>query len=113
MKLLILILKHYELVDIINRNLAAIGIKGSTTIDGVGMSHSLINMEELPFMSILKSALLEESKDGCKVMLFAVNESDLEEAKSTIKRIVGDFKKPNTGIMFSLPIDDFEGLKEY
>src|SRR5574344_1817460 len=112
MELLVLIIKHSELVDIINRNLAMVGIGGCTTINGTGMAKSLAEQTNMPFLGALKLALNDEEVDGCKIMFSVIDKSLIDEAKDTIRRVVGDLKKPNTGIMFTLPVNFAEGLSE-
>jgi len=110
MQLLILILKKIELTNEILQKLAESGINGGTTLDGNGMADAIADMEDLPIFSILKNILVDGEKEVCKVMLFVLEEEQLRTSIEIIKNTIGDFNAPNTGIMFSIPIDNVEGL---
>ena len=47
MQLLVLILKHVELVNELVKELAEAGVHGGTSIDGTGMASTLANMEDV------------------------------------------------------------------
>jgi hypothetical protein len=98
-------------MDDIIKQLAEAGVKGGTILDGTGMAKSLVNMEELPIFDMLKALLADEEKEACKVMLFVLKQDQVQDAKTAIKEVIGDLTAPNTGIMFTVPIDDIEGLR--
>lgn len=108
MNLLVLILKKADLVNEICKDLAEEGVHGGTILDGVGMASVIEKMDDLPIFGMLKT-LLADDDDGVKVMLFVMNDEELVEARKTIKEVVG-LDKPNTGIMFALPVSFVEGL---
>ena len=54
------------------------------------------------FMLILKKCV--------KTILLVLKDDQVEETISVVKRVVGDLKEPNTGIMFTLPINNVEGF---
>jgi hypothetical protein len=55
---------------------------------------------------------VDEEKVACKVMMFVLKDERVMTTRETIKKVVGDFSVPNTGIMFSIPITYVEGLGE-
>lgn len=112
MKALTLILKHVEYTDEIIHKLAEEGVKGGTILDGTGMASSLINMEDLPLFGMLRHIMDTGDKDPCKVMIFVLEDEKVDEIKKIIREIIGGFNKPNTGIMFAIPITDLEGFGE-
>ncbi|NLY43808.1 MAG: hypothetical protein GX066_07550 [Clostridiaceae bacterium] len=112
MQLLVLILKKIELVEELIKQLAESGVTGGTIIDGTGMASALANMEDLPMFGLLRNILAGDEKEACKVMLFVLKDEVAISTRAIIKRIVGDFSEPNTGIMFSIPITYVEGLGE-
>lgn len=112
MQLFVLILKKIELEDEIVKHLAEVGVRGGTVLDGTGMAKSLANMEDLPIFDMLKAILADEGIPRCKVMLLVLRDEQLGTVRSAIKEVVGDIKAPNTGIMFSLPVQFVEGLSE-
>ncbi len=112
MQLLILILKKVEVMDELIKQLAEAGVPGGTILDGKGMAGALMNMEELPMFGMLRRILSDEEKESCKVMMFVLHDEHVMTARGTIKKVMGDLRVPNTGIMFSIPITYVEGLGE-
>lgn len=112
MQLLVLILKHVELMDELIRELAEAGVHGGTILDGTGMASTLANMEDVPVFGILRRVLSDEERELSKVMLFVMKDEQAVEARTIIKKVTGDLTGPNTGIMFSVPITYVEGLGE-
>lgn len=112
MKILMLILKHVDLTNQIIHRLAESGVKGGTIIDGTGMANALLNMEDLPMFGMLRHILADDDKEMCKIMMFVLEDDQIDETKKIIRQVIGDLNKPNTGIMFSIPIMDVEGLGE-
>ena len=112
MKVLMLILKHVNLTNEIIQRLAESGVKGGTILDGTGMANALLNMEDLPMFGMLRHILEDGDKEEAKVMMFVLSEDEETKAREVIREIIGDFNKPNTGIMFSIPITDVEGFGE-
>ena len=44
-------------------------------------------------------------------MIFMVlNDEQIQTVKAVIKDVIGDLSEPNTGILFTLPIDSVDGL---
>lgn len=109
MNLLVVILKRADLVSEICRDLAEEGVHGGTILDGTGMASVIEKMDDLPLFGMLKTLLTDEEEDGVKVMLFVMNDDELDKAKRTIKEVVG-LDQPNTGIMFALPVSFVDGL---
>lgn len=113
MQLLVLILKKVELIEDLIRKLAECGVTGGTILNGTGMAKTLVDMENLPIFGMLRQILgEEEEKDACKVMMFVLKDEQAVITRETIKKVIGDLKEPNTGIMFSIPITYVEGLGE-
>jgi hypothetical protein len=44
------------------------------------------------------------------MLLFVLKDDEISKTKRTIHSVLGDFNSPNTGIMFTLPIDSTEGI---
>jgi len=112
MQLLVLIMKKAELMDELLKQLANGGVKGATILQGKGMAEALVNMEDLPMFGLLRRVLADEEKEVSDVVLFVLKDEEVKHTKDIIKGVLGDLKTPNSGIMFSLPINDVEGLGE-
>lgn len=109
MNLLVLILKKAHLVNEICRDLAEEGVHGGTILDAVGMASVIEKMDDIPLFGMLRTLLADDDDDTVKMMLFVMNDEELEKARKTIKEVVG-LDQPNTGIMFALPVSFVEGL---
>ena len=114
MQLLILILKKVELTEELIRELAENGVHGGTIIDSTGMANVLGNLDDLPLFGMLRKVINQEdvTKESCKTMLFVLKDSEVENARKVIRSVLGDLSRPNTAVMFSVPVTSVEGLGE-
>ncbi len=112
MQLLTVILKDETKVNSILRELAEEGVSGGTIIDGKGMGEAIADMSDLPMFGALRSFFTDEDETtNCKIIMFVMKDEQIVEARQTIKRIV-NLKKPNTGIMFEIPLTYVSGLSD-
>ena len=111
MQVLFFILKQVELMNDILHALGEAGIKGGTILDAKGMGEALMNMEDIPMFGVLRSLLSNEEKEDVKILTFVVQDNEVVPTASAIKKVV-DLSKPNTGILFSVPIYYCEGLNK-
>ena len=110
MNLLTVILKKAELVTEICKELAEEGIHGGTIIDGTGMASVIEKMDDLPIFGMLRSILADDDEhEVAKMMFFVVDDDEMKKARRTINDVIG-LDKPNTGIMFAVPVSFVEGL---
>lgn len=110
MQLLIVIVKSEHRIKKVIQELAKAGIKGGTILEGTGMAESLVQMQDLPVLGTLRRMLAVEDFETSHVMLFALKDEQLKKATTVIKKVVGSFDEPNTGIMFAVPISYIEGF---
>ena len=110
MNLLVVILKHADLVKEICKELVEEGVHGGTIVDGTGMASVIETMDDLPIFGMLRSILADDDeKEMVKLMFFVMDDEELAKARKVINDVVG-LDKPNTGIMFALPVSFVEGL---
>ena len=116
MHMLVLVIKHIELIDPLMKKLAEDGIRGCTILESTGMMSVLENYDDLPMFGVLRHIMSastdEEEKEASRTVFSIVNDEELVIARKTIRKVLGDFDKPNSGIMFSIPVEDVEGLGE-
>ncbi|MBR6222696.1 MAG: hypothetical protein IKQ71_04600 [Lachnospiraceae bacterium] len=113
MHMLVLVLKHVELIDELIKELVEEGIHGGTILESTGMASVIENFDDFPMFGILRRIMeTEDEKESSRTLFFVVDDDDLVKAKKTIRRVTGDLSKPNTGIMFSIPVEGVEGLGE-
>ena len=101
MNLLVVILKHEDLVSEICKELVEEGIHGGTIVDGTGMASVVEKMDDLPIFGMLRSILADDDDhEVVKMMFFVVDDEEMKKARKTINDVIG-LDKPNTGIMFA------------
>lgn len=111
MQLLVLILNRVELLENLLSALADYGLKGATVIDSTGMARLLSDSNNQRFFNTLKM-LLDPDLEENKTVLMAVKEEQVEDVKRIVHTVTGGLHKPDTGILFGLPITFIEGLGE-
>ncbi len=114
MKLLILILKQIELISDLNDELASIGIHHGTIIDAKSMTSGLRawSDDSIIIGGLMRRAKNFEYNEECKMLMFVLDEDQIEPTKDTINNVIGDINKGGTAVMFTIPIDYAEGLGE-
>ncbi|WP_458863608.1 P-II family nitrogen regulator [Acidaminobacterium chupaoyuni] len=112
MKLMVLILNRVELLDDLLEKFMKEGISGATILQSRGMAHQLFsNASEDPgFLGSLK-ALLDPEREENLTILTVVKDEMVAHAVEVIEDVVGDLKRPDTGIVFTVPVDFMKGIQ--
>ena len=110
MKLLIFVLNDVEKLDELLLALSNGGLRGATILNSMGMASSLYSNGESVFMNSLK-ALLDPQNPENRTIFTVVDGQQEELFRETVNRVIGSLSEPNTGILFTLPIDSIEGLR--
>lgn len=108
MKLLVLILNRVEKLEEILEGFIEAGVSGATIIDSIGMGHVLA--EEVPIFAGLRF-MFAGARPHNKTIISVIKEEKEKEVIDLIKKIIGDLNQPGTGIVFTLKLDQVEGLK--
>ncbi|CAM2906291.1 hypothetical protein HAHI6034_07405 [Hathewaya histolytica] len=113
MQMLVFVLNKIDLLDDIISELTKSGIRGATVIDSTGMATVLCESDhsEIPIFGSLKM-LLNGSRPFNKTIFTVLKDDEVQIAIEAIKKVAGDLSKPNTGILFSLPVNFVEGIKK-
>lgn len=110
MQLLVIVLNKVELLEDLMAQLAAGGIGGATILSSTGMGTTLLNSdEEIPIFGMLRK-VLNPDREESKTIFTVLKEGQLETARKIVEEVTGGLDKPNTGIMFSLPVNFVEGM---
>ncbi len=111
MKLVTIILNKTECLDHLLEEFTANGISGATIIDSKGMVQELNehDHEDLYFLVSLRS-LLEPSHKENKTIIMVAKDEDVKKISAIVNEVTGGLSKPDTGILFTLPIDYLEGI---
>ncbi len=111
MKCLFIVLNDTEKLDGLLESLGNNGIKGATVVESTGMAHRLINNDySTRFLGSLRSVLNPERETNYTIFM-VLNDEDIDKAKKAIKDVLGDINKPDTAIIFSMPVDFIEGVR--
>ena len=113
MKLFVLILNRTEKLDDLMAAYAHGKICGATIIDSTGMARELYGAhhaeEEISFFGSIRKYLTDDARKTSKTILTVIREDQLDTIIKITEEVVGDFSKPDVGIMFSLPLDFARG----
>ncbi len=110
MKLLVLVLNKTENLNDILEGFLDIGIRGATVIDSTGMGRILST--KVPIFGGL-SHLFEGDRPANKVVFSIIEDNNkVRQAVQLVKRLVGDFKEPGTGILFTVNVENVIGLAD-
>ncbi len=113
MKLFVLILNQTEKLDDLMVTYAKEDICGATILDSTGMvrelSESRFHEEEIPFWGSVRKFLNHEDHKKSKTILTVIRDDQKDKIIRITEKVVGDFTKPDTGIMFIIPLDFARG----
>ncbi len=117
MKLFVLVLNRTSKLDELMTAFAKEKICGATILESIGMARELYGShhqeEEIPFFGYIRKYLQEERHSTSKTILTVMPDEQVEIAAKIVEEVVGSFDKPDTGIMFTVPIDFARGKGLY
>jgi len=109
LKLLIAVIKKKDKFEELLEALIEIGVPGITILDSVGAMDYL--KEEVPIFAGFR-AFFEGTSSFSKT-IFSVIPDELEEsAFREIEKVIGDLKRPDVGIAFTVPVSQVRGLRK-
>ena len=114
MQLLVYISNQADHMPRVLSGLMNAGVKGATVVKCEGMLSALASNPEfeLPaFFSRSRAKFNIEGESG-KMLLAVMPDELILTAENVIRDICGDFRKPDTGVMFSLPVMRFAGVSK-
>lgn len=111
MQFLIMVLNKVELLDTLLGKLIEHGISGATILGSTGMVKELAkNSEDYPIFGTLRFLINLDRKES-KTIFMVLKDEKVEEIKNVIRQVVGDMSKPDTAVMFTLPVLSAEGVE--
>lgn len=113
MKLLIFVLNKIDKLDRLLKEFAKHDITGATVISSAGMAHELLKSNDETLSRIVGSLrkLLNPEDTQNKTIFMAIKEEKVNEVIEVIESVIGGLDQPNSGILFTLPIDFIKGIK--
>lgn len=110
MKLLVFVMNRTELLDEFLHVLKEKGIKGATILNSTGMARKLIQNDDMEFIGSLKT-LFDNPRKESNVILVVLPKEQVEVVYGVINAVCGDLSQPNSGIVFTVPIENLVGCK--
>ncbi len=111
MQLLVIILNKTEHLSQLLSSMLKRNICGATVLDSTGMI-KVISEQSVEPPSIFGSLreFINPSRESSKTIFMVLPDEKIETAKSIVKEVTGGFDKPDTGIMFTIPVSYAEGI---
>lgn len=110
-KLLILVLNKVDKLDKLLKEFASQHVTGATIVNSRGLARELMNKDELNIIGSFRQ-LLDVNRKESKTIFMVVKEEKVEQVVAIIENIVGSLDQPDTGILFTTPIDFIRGYKQ-
>ncbi len=111
MKLVTIILNKTECLDEILEKFTENNISGATIIDSKGMMQELCDHDhEDMFFLVSIRRLMEPSHKENKTIIMVAKDEDVKIISEIVNLVTGGLQKPDTGILFTIPIDYLEGI---
>ena len=111
MKLMVIILNKTDALEYLLEGLSAAGIGAATIIQSSGLAMTLAKMESSFLSASIRSLFSGEEEDN-RTILSVIKNNQLDLARRVVYNTVGDLSQPNTGIMFTVPLDFVEGTRK-
>ncbi|MFT3950510.1 MAG: hypothetical protein QM689_00765 [Oscillospiraceae bacterium] len=108
MKLMIFILSRTEVLAQFLEGLSTAGIKGATILDSEGLAATVSRLDGNFFGASLRA--LFSTAEGNKTILSLISDDQIELVRKVCYATVGNLSEPNTGILFTVPVDFAEGI---
>jgi hypothetical protein len=113
-KLVVMILNKVDVLEDLLLEFANRQIKGATILSSTGMAHTLYNssydQEASFFLGSIRS-LLNPEREESKTILLVLKEEQVSSAVEALDQVTGGLNKPDTGIVFTLPVDYIKGIE--
>ena len=112
MQFLLLVLNKVEVLETLLEKLMEKGICGATILNSTGMVRELAKSnEDFPIFGSLRAFINPERKES-KTIFMVLNEDKVDEVKNIIRQVVGDLSRPDSAVLFTLPVLSAEGVDQ-
>ena len=110
MKLLIIVLNKIECLERLLTSFGDNQIPGATILDSKGMAQELEAFSDMDFLFSLRMLINPAHKEN-KTIFMVTPEELVPKISRIVNEVTGGLDKPDTGILFTVPIDYIEGLR--
>ena len=112
MELAVIILNKTECLEDLLLRFRDEKIQGATIVDSKGMAHSLCDeYNELRLFASLRMLLDPEHKES-KTIFTVIREEQRADISRIVNEVTGGLNKPDTGVLFTVPVGYTEGFGE-
>ncbi|WP_040196515.1 hypothetical protein [Candidatus Soleaferrea massiliensis] len=108
MQLVFIVLNKTEYLEDLLMSLAENGISGATILDSTGMARVIGNNEDLRMFGALRMMFNPEREES-KTIFTVLDEAKVPQLKKAVGSVI-DLSKPDTGILFGVPVSFVEGI---
>jgi len=86
------------------------GITGATILSSTGMARELAkHWEDYPIFGTLHFLINPDRKES-KTIFMVLKDEQVDVVKKVVREVIGDLSKPDTAILFTLPVLSAEGV---
>lgn len=110
MKAMFIVLNKTEKLNELLRCFSEHKIYGGTILESQGMAASLIQSGDTSGIYMRLNSLLNQGRPFNKTIMMVLRDEQVNTAKQCIETVMGDMSKHNMGIVFTVPVDDWEGI---
>ncbi len=109
MKLVTIILNKTECLDELLETFKENNMPGATIIDSKGMIQELSDSDDFRIVGSLRELFMPSHKEN-KTVIMVARDEDINVISRMVNEATGGLNNPDTGIMFTIPIDYLEGM---
>lgn len=109
MKLVVIVLNKLDCLDKLLTAFGKNSIPGATILSSRGMAQTLEVHDELRFIGSLRMLMNANYKEN-RTILMAVPDEKVDTVVELVNKATGGLDQPDSGILFTLPIDRVEGM---
>ena len=110
MKLFVIVLNKVDKLDKLLEELCENDISGATIINSTGMAHELLSHDDLGFIGAFRQLLDPKRKEN-RTIYMVLEDCQVDKAIDIVDRVVEGIDNPDTGIIFTVPVDLIRGVK--
>lgn len=111
MKALFIVLNKTEKLNDLLRKFSENGIYGGTIMESQGMASTLIRSGDESGIYMTLSGFLNQGRPFNKTIMMVLEDGQVAKARSSVYDVLGDLNKANTGIFFTIPLDNWAGIR--
>lgn len=110
--MIVLILEKEHYLNELLIELNDVGIKSATVTNSSGMMGHLSALGEEQIISTLRPLFTPAHTEN-KTIFMIIDDSMVDIARKTVRKVLGDLSQPETGILFGVPLLFTEGIRDY